>query len=186
MESGLLSEPRPNMRVQRTRSSASPPHSPLGRQPLVDGRIFSGVGTERRHRGKSMLGVLVLLILAASGMAQDSMRQVVQPYLSAEFPCQSNVPPCNLPLTPAGAPLQLVVFATPGSFTGTVSFTSSDPRATLPSPYTFTTTDQGLARFTVILRSFGLQVVTVSDSLGTYASGTASITVVRQRRVRVV
>src|SRR5512141_614458 len=38
MESGVLSEPPPNMRVQRTRSSASPPRLPLTRGPLGAGR----------------------------------------------------------------------------------------------------------------------------------------------------
>ena len=34
MGRALKSEARPNKRVQRTRSSASPPHSPLTRRPL--------------------------------------------------------------------------------------------------------------------------------------------------------
>ncbi len=178
------SDRAPNTSLHRT--PAALPPSPVSSQSLGNGSILPRAGTKRQHGRRSVLGVLVLLLLATSGAAQDSKQQNVGPYLFAEFPCQTNAPPCYLPVIPAGAPLRLVVYATPGNFTGTVAFTSSNPLATLPSPYTFTTTDQGLAGFTIFLRSLGPQSVTVSDTSGAYAPGTASITVARQRRVRVV
>jgi hypothetical protein len=179
-----FTRPWPNPRLQRTRFALL--RSPLSRKPLGDGRILPRVGMWPEFRMTSVVGVLVLLFLGTLAAAQDPKQQDAGSYLVAEFPCQSNAQPCYLGVIPTGAALQLVVYATPGNFTGTVTFTSSDPLATLPSPYTFTTTDQGLARFTVFLRSLGPQSVTVDDESGAYAPGTASITVVRQRRARVV
>jgi hypothetical protein len=52
-------------------------------------------------------------------------------------------------------------------YTGTVSFSSSDPEAFLPPPYTFTTGDLGAHTFgRVVLRTLGAQTITVSDNLG--------------------
>jgi hypothetical protein len=52
-------------------------------------------------------------------------------------------------------------------YTGTVSFSSSDPNAFLPTPYQFTATDFGAKTLTgVILRSTGTQTITVSDNAG--------------------
>lgn len=52
-------------------------------------------------------------------------------------------------------------------YTGTVSFSSSDPEAFLPTPYTFATTDLGAKNFgRVILRTIGTQTITVTDGAG--------------------
>ncbi|HEY3205433.1 MAG TPA: hypothetical protein VGJ58_00645 [Gaiellaceae bacterium] len=52
-------------------------------------------------------------------------------------------------------------------YTGTVSFSSSDPEAFLPTPYTFATADLGAKNFgRVILRTIGAQTITVSDAAG--------------------
>jgi hypothetical protein len=52
-------------------------------------------------------------------------------------------------------------------YTGTVSFSSSDPDAFLPSSYTFATSDLGAKNFGgVILRATGTQTITVSDNSG--------------------
>jgi hypothetical protein len=52
-------------------------------------------------------------------------------------------------------------------YTGTVSFSSTDPDAFLPEPYTFTTSDLGAKAFgRVILRNGGLQTISVADNQG--------------------
>jgi hypothetical protein len=49
-------------------------------------------------------------------------------------------------------------------YTGTVHFSSSDTKATLPSNYTFTTTDKGVHTFTgLVLRTKGNQKITITD-----------------------
>jgi hypothetical protein len=52
-------------------------------------------------------------------------------------------------------------------YTGTVTFSSSDPDAFLPTPYTFTPTDFGSKSFgRVILRNPGAQTISVTDNQG--------------------
>jgi hypothetical protein len=56
---------------------------------------------------------------------------------------------------------------TVSGYTGTVSFSSSDPDAFLPTPYTFTSADLGAKTLgRVILRATGTQTITVSDNAG--------------------
>ncbi len=55
-------------------------------------------------------------------------------------------------------------YGNPGAvYTGTVSFTSSDPQAGLPADYTFTPADQGQHTFTVTLFTAGTQSLGVFD-----------------------
>lgn len=48
-------------------------------------------------------------------------------------------------------------------FTGTVALTSSDPAATLPSAYTFTSSDAGAHPFSVMLNTVGTHSITASS-----------------------
>jgi hypothetical protein len=48
-------------------------------------------------------------------------------------------------------------------YRGTVGFTSSDPRALLPSPYTFTAADNGVHTFSLTLKTAGSQSITVTN-----------------------
>jgi probable HAF family extracellular repeat protein len=50
------------------------------------------------------------------------------------------------------------------SYTGTVTFTSTDPQAVLPANYTFTAADQGTHTFSVTLKTAGSQSITVADT----------------------
>jgi hypothetical protein len=63
------------------------------------------------------------------------------------------------------------------TYTGTVSFASSDPHATLPKPYTFTGgapgKDQGEHYVTVVFRTAGPQTITVSSTTPVKMSGTS-------------
>jgi hypothetical protein len=53
------------------------------------------------------------------------------------------------------------------AYTGTVRLTSTDPRASLPGPYTYVSTDAASHAFTgVILRTAGTQRITATDSNG--------------------
>jgi hypothetical protein len=49
------------------------------------------------------------------------------------------------------------------SFTGTVTFASSDKKAVLPANYTFKAADQGVHTFSVILKSAGTQSITLAE-----------------------
>jgi hypothetical protein len=53
------------------------------------------------------------------------------------------------------------------NYTGTVHFTSSDPKAVLPADYTFTAADQGVHTFSVTLKTAGSQSITAADTTGT-------------------
>jgi hypothetical protein len=63
------------------------------------------------------------------------------------------------------------------TYTGTVTFASTDPRAILPKPYTFTGgapgADQGEHYFTVVYRTSGPQTLTVSSTTPVKMSGIA-------------
>jgi hypothetical protein len=65
------------------------------------------------------------------------------------------------------------------SYTGTIHFTSSDSRATLPANYTFTAADKGVHTFTngVTLTKAGSDQVTVTDVTKTASTGSATVTV---------
>jgi hypothetical protein len=73
----------------------------------------------------------------------------------------------------SGTPFSITVRAedvygnSASGYTGTVSFSSSDPDAFLPTPYTFTSADLGAKTLgRVILRATGTQTITVSDNAG--------------------
>jgi hypothetical protein len=53
--------------------------------------------------------------------------------------------------------------ATWTGYTGTVHFSSSDLQAVLPADYTFTGADQGVHTFTAVLKTVGIQSLTVTD-----------------------
>lgn len=57
--------------------------------------------------------------------------------------------------------------ATYPSYTGTVTFSSSDKAATLPASYTFTAADQGSHTFQVTLNTGGTQSLSISDGAKT-------------------
>jgi hypothetical protein len=62
-------------------------------------------------------------------------------------------------------------------YTGSIAFTSSDPLAMLPGPYTFTAADAGTHAFSVTLKTAGTQSITVKDTLSTLVTGQQFITV---------
>lgn len=91
--------------------------------------------------------------------------------------------------TTAGAALKVTVSALDAhgrlatGFTGKVTLTSSDAKAVLPLPYTFTAADFGTKSFTVILKTAGTQNILVnggalggSDSIDVVAAAAKSFT----------
>jgi hypothetical protein len=65
------------------------------------------------------------------------------------------------------------------AYTGTVTFTSTDPNAVLPGSYTFGSTDGGVHNFSGTLKTAGTQSLTVTDtSLALTTSTLSGITVV--------
>jgi hypothetical protein len=80
----------------------------------------------------------------------------------------------NVPtIASSGTPFSITVRAedvygnSASGYTGTISFSSSDPDAFLPTPYTFTSADLGAKTLgRVILRATGTQTITVSDNAG--------------------
>jgi hypothetical protein len=60
-------------------------------------------------------------------------------------------------------------------YTGTIHFSNSEPRATLPANYTFTTADKGVHTFTgLVLRKKGTQKITVTDTLNSSLTGSVT------------
>ena len=59
-------------------------------------------------------------------------------------------------------------------YTGTVQITSSDPKATLPASYTFTSIDAGSHIFNVTLMTTGVQSIIATDTLNPAVTGTES------------
>ncbi len=64
-------------------------------------------------------------------------------------------------------------------YRGSVHFSSSDHKATLPPDYTFTGSDDGVHKFTVTLNTVGTQTLTVTDKATSSITGTASVNVVK-------
>ncbi|HEV8062993.1 MAG TPA: hypothetical protein VGP68_24140, partial [Gemmataceae bacterium] len=62
-------------------------------------------------------------------------------------------------------------------YTGTISFSSSDPNAVLPANYPFTATDAGVHTFNITLETAGSQSISVADTSDSFDSGSASVTV---------
>jgi hypothetical protein len=82
----------------------------------------------------------------------------------------------------SGFPVTVSIFDSFGNlantFTDTVHFSSSDPRAALPSDYTFTSTDAGVHTFAnVTLDTAGNQSIAVSDISNIAISGSVTVLV---------
>ena len=64
-------------------------------------------------------------------------------------------------------------------YTGTISFSSSDPRAVLPSGFSLSAVDLGTHAFSVTLETVGAQSITATDMANATISGTESDILVR-------
>ncbi len=83
----------------------------------------------------------------------------------------------------AGQPFAVVVSARDPygnidiNYTGTVTFSSTDPLAGLPADYTFSAVDQGQAAFAVTLYTAGNQDITAADTSDPTLTGTTTVAV---------
>ncbi len=64
--------------------------------------------------------------------------------------------------------------ATDTGYTGTIHFTSSDAQAVLPANFAFPGTDDGIATFSVTLKTAGTQSITATDTSNSAITGTVS------------
>ena len=64
------------------------------------------------------------------------------------------------------------------SYTGTVHFTSTDPRAVLPDAYTFTAADNGVHTFSATLKTPGTQSITATDTSNGLVASDTGVTVI--------
>src|SRR5262249_28322550 len=87
------------------------------------------------------------------------------------------------PRLTAGLPASVTVTAqdpygnTATDYTGTVHFTSSDPKAELPADSTFATADKGAHSFTVTLHTAGSETVTAADAADSSITNSAAVSV---------
>ena len=106
-------------------------------------------------------------------------------YRLSSTPTPTSLVVSGFPLTTEAGSAQTITVAAFGpsgsgidaGYTGTVQFTSSDPIAVLPSPYTFTAADGGVHTFTVILNTPGIQSISVSDPVNGLSGMQSSISV---------
>jgi hypothetical protein len=67
-------------------------------------------------------------------------------------------------------------------YTGTVHFTSSDPRAVLPADYTFTAADLGVHTFTATFNTVGTEWLAATDTLNSSVTGIETGIVVKKKK----
>ena len=109
---------------------------------------------------------------SASGVTGNESGIIVQPNSVATLQVTSFPSPAG-----AGAANNFAVTATDSfgnvisDYTGTVSFTSSDPNATLPASYTFTSADAGTHQFSATLVTAGTQNVKATDTANSKVTG---------------
>lgn len=131
---------------------------------------------------KTLASLVGLMVLPLGASAAPAVRLLI-----SSSPCLIQICPGTPPPPPttaaSGASFGIYIAAVDGdglddtSYTGTVSFSSSDPLATLPASYTFVTGDQGVKAFSVVLRTPGNQAVTVSDPGNNLIPGTLTMMV---------
>lgn len=132
---------------------------------------------------KRLLSLVGLMILPLAARGEPAVR-----FLVTSSPCAfgalcPDTPP-PLPTTAvSGTEFGIYVAAVDAAlgpdtdYSGTLIFSSSDPLATLPPSYTFVPADRGTKGFSVVLRTLGDQVITVSDSGKKLIPGTLVMTV---------
>ena len=64
-------------------------------------------------------------------------------------------------------------------YRGTVHFSSSDSKGTMPNNYAFTSSDSGVHTFTVTLRTLGIQTVTATDTVTNSITGNTTVDVLK-------
>ena len=121
-------------------------------------------------------GTLFIALVALLGSAVIEAQQATSlvAWFGVGGPCPSP-PPCVVTQTASGVGVPLSVGARDSGnpafgYRGTVTFSSSDSQATLPSPYTFTAGDAGDHLFSVTFQTLGSQTVTITDSANGFSA----------------
>jgi hypothetical protein len=128
-----------------------------------------------------LLGLAFLLGLSKEASAASATQLVLSNDFCLIQPCGPGAPPARV--TTSGVSFEIYVAALDNqdaldfAYLGTISFSSTDPLATLPPSYTFLPEDRGDRAFTAILRTQGDQTITVIDSLHALTPGTLVMTV---------
>lgn len=118
----------------------------------------------------------------AVGHAQAATQLVLTNDPCAIQTCPTHPPPPQV--AASGEPFGIFLIAadpTGGfdpTYTGTVTFTSTDPLATLPSSYTFVAGDHGRRGLSATLRTPGTMTITVTDTSGNVAPGSLTMEVI--------
>jgi hypothetical protein len=110
-----------------------------------------------------------------SGLASTQSGITVNPAAASQFVISG---PTSVT---AGVPFSLTITVKDAygnvvtGYTGTVHFSSTDTRATLPANYTFTAADKGVHTFTgLVLRKKGSQKITITDTLNSSLTGSVT------------
>ena len=132
---------------------------------------------------KTLALAVALAALPLSAFAAPAIRLIVSNNSCIAEPCPGVPPP---PTTiAAGTPFRIYVAALDGknstdpTFTGTVTFSSTDALATLPADFSFTPANEGSTRggLITVLRTPGNQTITVRDVSGQLLPGSFVMTV---------
>jgi hypothetical protein len=105
----------------------------------------------------------------------------VEPLEARDAPSATQYVLRGPPTAVAGAAVPIIVQAVDGggvidpSYTGTITFTSTDPQAVLPGDYTFTAADAGQHVFGVTLLTVGPQSVIGTDTASSSLTGSAPV-----------
>jgi len=122
-----------------------------------------------------------LLVTAGKASAAPATQLVLSNDFCLIEPCGPHPPPARV--ATSGVSFEIFVTALDGQFAldfgylGTISFTSTDPLATLPPSHTFLPKDRGDRAFSAVLRTLGEQTITVTDSEGKLVPGILVMTV---------
>lgn len=116
--------------------------------------------------------------ITATDSAQPSLKCTASTQVTAPTAAKfvfSAVPASATPATPITFTLTAAdaAGAAVTTYRGTVAFTSTGTNATLPAPYTFAATDNGVHAFTATLNDPGAQTITATDA-AIFSTGTSS------------
>lgn len=120
--------------------------------------------------------------VTATDTSNSTVTGTANVQVASQLPAGSFGVSPNTFVSTAGSPFSVTVTAldsngnVDATYTGTVHFSSTDPRAFLPANYTFTAQDNGVHTFAnVTLFTAGNQTTTVTDVLNSAVQGVGSI-----------
>jgi hypothetical protein len=145
--------------------------------------ITSAVRSKSSRTAYQVLAALALLSSIRSSVAAAPATSLVLTLDHCAVEACPPTSPVRPPVVSSGETFSIFAIAVDStgrdlSYRGTISFSSSDPAAELPLPYTFAASDNGGRGFAVVLRSVGQQTIFVSDLNGNLIPGSLTLTVI--------